>query len=188
MSKGQPLISQYLAIKEANKDAVVFFQLGTFYQLYYYDAELAASILHTKIISRAIGGGQKIPMCGIPKTAGRKRAETFAREGYRVLLCDQTGEKTEKGITVRVIAEEIMPQSAAGSSDMPSKWDEYLKKHSFEDTVPPKNKHGSSPAEKNILNDLRYLELNDMTPMDALNLLQEWKRKYVCIDNRPCGV
>ena len=81
MSKGQPLISQYLAIKEANKDAVVFFQVGTFYQLYYYDAELAASILHTKIISRAIGGGQKIPMCGIPKTAGRKRAETFAREG-----------------------------------------------------------------------------------------------------------
>ena len=100
MSKDQPMIKQYLAIKEVNKDAVLFFQVGTFYQLYYHDAALASDVLDTKIISRAIGKGQRIPMCGIPKPAGKKYAEILARKGYRSLLCDQTDQKDENGIAV----------------------------------------------------------------------------------------
>lgn len=182
MSKDQPMISQYLALKEKNKDAVLFFQVGTFYQLYYHDAELAASILDTKVISRAIGRGQRVPMCGIPKTAGKKYAKALAEKGYRTLLCDQTDEKTKSGLTVRRIAEEVKPGADVEAVDLSAIWDEYLEAHSFETAKPPKKRRRMSPEEQSVLNNLSQLDLNSMTPMDALNLLQEWKRKYASTD------
>ncbi len=178
MPKDQPMISQYLALKEKNKDAVLFFQVGTFYQLYYHDAKLAADILGTRVISRAIGKGQRIPMCGIPKTAGKKYAKAFADKGYRVLLCDQTDEKTESGLTVRRIVEEVKPDADADTVDLSAIWDEDLKAYNFEMAKQTTKKRKMSAEEQSILNNLIQLDLNSMTPMDALNLLQEWKRKY----------
>ena len=183
MSKDQPMIKQYLAIKEVNKDAVLFFQVGTFYQLYYHDAALASDVLDTKIISRAIGKGQRIPMCGIPKPAGKKYAEILARKGYRSLLCDQTDQKDENGIAVRIIAKEVKPEETMVVVDLSQDWDEYLTTHSFEDLNPPKKKHAVTTAEESILKSLSRLDINSMTPMEALNLLQEWKQSYVHTNN-----
>src|SRR5699024_1374126 len=110
------------------------------------------------------------------KTAGKKYAKAFADKGYRVLLCDQTDEKTESGLTVRRIVEEVKPDADADTVDLSAIWDEDLKAYNFEMAKQTTKKRKMSAEEQSILNNLIQLDLNSMTPMDALNLLQEWKR------------
>lgn len=188
MPKAKPMMAQYLAIKEQYKDALLLFQVGGFYQLYYNDAEIASTVMETKLISRPIGGGQRIPMCGFPKAAGEKYAQTFAQKGYRTILCNQTQEKDDDGITVRVVAKEVIPGPEAEPVDLSQSWDDYLKTHTFTHLKPPERKQKRTMPEHGILDELTFLDLNSTTPLEALNLLQEWKIKYAQPNNGTNGL
>ena len=63
--------------------------------------------------------------------------------------------------------------------DLSAAWEEYFETHTFADLKPPERKRKPSEAEKSILEQLAALELNLMTPMQALTLLQNWKQSYV---------
>lgn len=182
------MMAQYFAIKKEHKNAVLMFQVGGFYQLYYNDAEIASAVLETKLVSRVVGGGQRIPMCGVPKAAGERYAEVFAQKGYCTILCNQTDKKDEEGITIREISKEVRPDSDVEALDLSQSWDEYLNTHTFEELKPPERKQKKKAAEKNILDELTFLDLNSTTPMEALNLLQEWKQKYARPHNSAHGL
>ena len=97
MAKTTGMIAQYEAIKEHYKDAVLFFQVGGFFQIYYHDAELVAKELGMTLISRAVGGGKRAPMCGFPKAGAEKYAAMLTENGYRVVFCSQRPEKDSFG-------------------------------------------------------------------------------------------
>lgn len=183
--KGKPMLAQYLELKEQYKDSVLLFQVGNFYQLYYHDAQLAEEALSLKRITRNVGDGKCIPMCGIPSNSLRKHGEALAGKGYRVVVCGQKAGCTDaRGITVREVTEIIEP--TVDQIDLTQSWDEYLQSNTFAQQPYKKvNKSSSAvptaPGEA-LVRELSRLELGTMTPIAALDLLYEWKRKYLKTD------
>lgn len=176
MAAGTGLMNQYFAIKDQHKDAVLMFQVGGFYQLYYHDAELAAKELGTTRVSRAIGNGKRAPMCGFPKAGGEKYAEALSEKGYRVILCTQAEQKDANGMTAREISKVVEPSDSL--VDLSAAWDDYLNTHTFEDLKPPERKKKHQEQEESLVEQLSRLDLSMTTPLEAFNTLQKWKEIY----------
>ena len=66
-----PMLQQYLEIKESTKDALVFYRLGDFYELFMEDAKVASKVLDLVLTARGAGKNQKVPMCGVPHHAAK---------------------------------------------------------------------------------------------------------------------
>jgi len=181
MSPGYTLLDQYFSIKDQYKDALVLFQVGKFYQLYYHDAVVISQELGAKIISRAVGGGKRAPMCGVPVASGDAYAEKLAGKGFRVVLCAQGEERDEHGMTVREVVQVVEPDGGQ-RRDLTQAWEEHLSSGAWEELCPPpgpKPKRAAAPAgEGELLRRLRDLRLEDMTPMEAMKLLYDWKRMF----------
>ena len=99
MAEFSAVIRQYLEIKQANREALVFFRLGDFYELFFDDARLAADKLGLTLTSRDTGNG-KSPMCGVPHHAAEGYILRLVDMGYRVALAEQVGE-AKKGEILR---------------------------------------------------------------------------------------
>jgi len=84
-----PMLKQYLSVKEHYPDAVLFFRLGDFYEMFFEDAKRASVILDITLTSRVSGKGNRIPMCGIPYHAAQGYINRLNREGLRVAICEQ---------------------------------------------------------------------------------------------------
>ena len=81
---------QYLDAKRAHPDAIVFFRMGDFYEMFYEDALTAARILELTLTSRSKdAGGSPIPMCGLPHHAAEGYLTRLVKRGFRVALCEQ---------------------------------------------------------------------------------------------------
>lgn len=181
-TKEKTLLEQYLEIKELHKDGVVLFQLGGFYQAYYYDARLLSDVSHLKLTGRAVGGGNIIPMCGIPVNSVEKHTKLLKDLGYKVVICAQTDKLTENGLCSREITEIHEPEEIL-KNDLTQQWEDYLKylnPEEFVKTLPQKKlktkeKETALTMEPSILEELRMLNLCKMTPFDAMNLLYEWR-------------
>src|ERR1039457_4853589 len=103
-----PLMRQYSAIKQKYPQALVFFRLGDFYELFYEDAVVASRELQITLTSRAREHGQAIPMCGVPYHAAEGYIARLVRAGHRVAICEQLeepgrGKKLVQRDVVRVI-------------------------------------------------------------------------------------
>lgn len=164
------LIEQYHKIKNEHKDGIVFFQVGNFYQVYYYDAELLSEELSLKKTERSIGGRISVPMCGIPLQSIEKHIETLKNRGYHILVCRQI---EEKGEIYRKISEDIFPETEV--IDLTSLWEEYMATHQFL----PKEKEKKKKKEDSLIVSLEKLELDRITPMEALQILSEWKKEFL---------
>lgn len=175
----KPMLAQYFGLKEPYRDSVLLFQVGNFYQLYFHDAKLAAEVLSLKMITRSVGGGKCIPMCGIPAGALEKHSQALAEKGYRVVICAQKeGCLDARGITLREVCQVIDPPG--DRIDLTRDWDEYLQANTFAQQPYKKvSKPGSATGSDALLSELRRLELGTMTPFAALELLYEWKRKFL---------
>jgi len=182
MPAEQPLLNQYFEIKNQYRDGLLLFQVGGFYQLYYHDAALLSRELGVKLLSRAVGGGQRIPMCGIPVSAGPAYAEKLAGKGWRTVLCRQSEERDQRGVAVREVVQVAEPPEGVERLDLTGAWEDYLKAVPPEDVPPPQTRtRASGPdgrGESELLRLLRELRLEDMTPMEALRLLYDWKRTF----------
>ena len=77
-----PMLRQYLGIKKNNKDTILFFRLGDFYEMFFDDAKLASRILEITLTSRDGGEGIKIPMCGIPYHAAENYIAKLIKSGH----------------------------------------------------------------------------------------------------------
>src|SRR3954471_13034231 len=106
-----PAMRQYLDAKRQHRDAIVFFRMGDFYEIFYEDALVAARALDLTLTSRskdANGGG--IPMCGVPHHAVDTYIARLVKKGFRVAICDQVEDpKKAKGLVKREVVRVVSP-------------------------------------------------------------------------------
>src|SRR3954467_4772339 len=84
-----PMMAQYLAIKAAHLDYLLFYRMGDFYELFFNDAVKAADTLDIALTKRGKHLGEDIPMCGVPVHAAEAYLEKLIRKGFRVAVCEQ---------------------------------------------------------------------------------------------------
>ena len=90
-----PMIAQYLEIKAANADSLLFYRMGDFYELFFEDAEIASRTLGIALTKRGKHLGQDIPMCGVPVHAADGYLQRLIGRGHRVAVCEQTEDPAE---------------------------------------------------------------------------------------------
>jgi len=90
-----PMMAQYLEIKEQHKDALLFYRMGDFYEMFFDDAVAAAEALDIALTKRGKHLGQDIPMCGVPVRAAENYFQTLIRKGFRVAVCEQMEDPAE---------------------------------------------------------------------------------------------
>ena len=84
-----PALAQWFAAKSKHPDALVFFRMGDFFELFFGDAEAAATVLDIQLTARGEHAGQPIPMCGVPAHAADAYLLRLIRKGFRVAIADQ---------------------------------------------------------------------------------------------------
>ncbi len=105
-----PLMQQYYQIKSDYKDAILFFRLGDFYEMFEEDAKLAAPICEITLTAKEIGNGLKIPMCGVPYHAADIYISKLVERGYKVAICEQMEDPAvAKGIVKREVIRTLTP-------------------------------------------------------------------------------
>ncbi len=113
-----PLMQQYREIKSRHQDAILFFRMGDFYEMFYEDAEVASKTLGLTLTSRNNGGASEVPLAGVPVKAAGEYLRRLIQHGFRVSICEQTEDpKFAKGIVKREVVETITP-GAAFSDDL----------------------------------------------------------------------
>jgi DNA mismatch repair protein MutS len=113
-----PLMQQYREIKSRHQDAILFFRMGEFYEMFYEDAEVASRALGLTLTSRNNGGASEVPLAGVPVKAAGEYLRRLIQQGFRVSICEQTEDpKFAKGIVRREVVETITP-GAAFSDDL----------------------------------------------------------------------
>src|SRR6266566_4202200 len=85
-----PMMEQYIEIKAANPDCLLFYRLGDFYELFFADAEIAARDLGLTLTRRGKHDGADVPMCGVPVHAADDYLAKLIGLGHRVAVCEQT--------------------------------------------------------------------------------------------------
>jgi DNA mismatch repair protein MutS len=103
-----PMMEQYHRLKAKHKDALLFFRLGDFYEMFFEDAKAAAPVLEIALTSR-----QKVPMCGVPYHAVDSYLAKLLKQGFRVAICEQVGDpRLSKGIVDRDVVRVLTPGTA----------------------------------------------------------------------------
>lgn len=111
-----PMMLQYKSIKAQVPDAILFFRLGDFYEMFGEDALTAAPILEIALTGRESGGGERTPMCGVPYHAGETYLNKLVSAGYKVAICEQVEDPhAAKGIVRREIIRIVSPGTVTES-------------------------------------------------------------------------
>ncbi|MBI3129104.1 MAG: DNA mismatch repair protein MutS [Candidatus Tectomicrobia bacterium] len=126
--KSTPAMRQYLEMKARHPDALLFFQMGDFYEMFYEDARQAAKALELALTSRQSDADGPIPMCGVPIHAYAPYCARLLEAGYKVAICDQIGNPAEaKGVVRREVVRVLTPGTAvADPRFLDSKESQYL--------------------------------------------------------------
>lgn len=106
--KTTPMMEQYLEAKAKNPDALLFFRLGDFYELFFEDARTVSAELSLTLTSRS-GDIEKTPMCGVPYHAADGYIEKLIKKGYKVAIAEQIGDPKAKGLTKREVTRVVTP-------------------------------------------------------------------------------
>lgn len=101
-----PMMQQYLTIKEDYADALVFFRLGDFYEMFFDDAILASKVLEIALTSR--DAGQKVPMCGVPFHSVKPYIQKLIEKGFKIAIVEQVTEPG-KGLVKREVVRLVTP-------------------------------------------------------------------------------
>ncbi len=90
-----PMMEQFIEIKQANPDSLLFYRMGDFYELFFHDAEVASRTLGIALTKRGKHQGEDIPMCGVPVHAADDYLQKLIAAGHRVAVCEQTEDPAE---------------------------------------------------------------------------------------------
>ena len=126
MVKVTPLRKQYLDIKAKHPDAIVFFQLGDFYEAFDDDAKTVADELDVVLTSRPVAKQQRIPMAGVPCHAVDGYVARLIEKGYRVAIADQVDDTTSSGLVVRQVTRVVTPGTVVEPALLEEKQPNYL--------------------------------------------------------------
>jgi DNA mismatch repair protein MutS len=119
--KGQdrptPMMAQFLEIKAAHPDALLFYRMGDFYELFFDDAVAAAAALDITLTHRGKHLGEAVPMCGVPYHASESYLQRLIKAGFRVAICEQTEDPAEakKRGSKSVVKREVVRLVTAGT-------------------------------------------------------------------------
>ena len=109
-SVATPMIQQYLAVKEEYPDAILFYRMGDFFEMFFEDAEKASKLLEITLTSRNKKADSPIPMCGVPHRAVQGYVARLIEKGYKVAICDQVEDPgTSKGLVKREVVRVVTP-------------------------------------------------------------------------------
>jgi len=121
------MMRQYLQIKERYKDAILFFRLGDFYEMFFEDAEKASKILDIALTSRNRSEESAVPLCGIPYHAATPYIGRLLEAGYKVAICEQVEDpKTAKGVVQREVVRVITPGTVTEGEALDSRSNNFL--------------------------------------------------------------
>ncbi|MFQ5962887.1 MAG: DNA mismatch repair protein MutS [Candidatus Scalinduaceae bacterium] len=95
MTFSTPMMKQYMSIKRKHEDALLFFRMGDFYEMFYDDAKIATKILGIALTSRS-KGEKAVPMAGIPHHAAESYIQKLIKAGYKVAVCEQIQDSLRK--------------------------------------------------------------------------------------------
>ena len=110
MAEMTPMMKQYLQIKQQNKDAILMFRLGDFYEMFFDDAITASKELELTLTGRDCGQEERAPMCGVPFHAAQVYISRLVAKGYKVAICEQVEDPKEAvGIVKREVIRIVTP-------------------------------------------------------------------------------
>jgi len=113
-----PLMQQYREIKARHQNAILFFRMGDFYEMFDDDAHVAARTLGLTLTARNNGGAAMTPLAGVPVKAAQAYVKRLVERGFRVAICEQVEDpKTSRGVVKRAVVEVITP-GAVMSDDL----------------------------------------------------------------------
>lgn len=123
-----PMFAQYQSIKADYPDALLFYRMGDFYELFYDDAVTASKELQIALTSRNKSAGQDVPMCGVPWHAAQSYISQLIDRGYVVAICDQTEDpkRSGKGLVQRAVTQVITPGTVLESDTLEAERHNYL--------------------------------------------------------------
>ena len=122
-----PVRTQYLNIKAQNPDAILFFRMGDFYEMFDDDAEIVARELEIALTRRDFGRGEKSPMAGIPHHAADGYVARLVSKGYRVAVCEQTSDPAlSKGLVDREVIRIVTPGTVIDPAMLAAKRNNFL--------------------------------------------------------------
>src|ERR1700723_720310 len=105
-----PVMRQFFAAKGAHPDALLFFRMGDFYELFYDDAVVASRALDLTLTARNKGAEEEIPMAGVPHHAASGYIQRLLEQGFKVAICEQMADpSTVKGLVPREVVRVVSP-------------------------------------------------------------------------------
>ncbi|MFQ5638117.1 MAG: DNA mismatch repair protein MutS [bacterium] len=179
--KKTPMMEQYLAIKAKHKDAVLFFRMGDFYEMFFDDAKKASEVLGLTLTSRAHGTSANVPLAGFPYHSLDTYLAKMVKAGYRVAICEQTEDpKFAKGIVKRDVTEIVSPGTVMTDNLLDSKRNNYLASLYFKGEVAGFALLDLSTGEftaGEMASDAVWEELNKANPSELL--VSEEQAEYI---------
>ena len=127
MTDRTPMMRQYLQIKGQYPDAILFFRLGDFYEMFFEDAEVASRELDLTLTSRNKHSPDSVPLCGVPYHAVSAYISRLINKGYKVAICDQVEDPRQaKGIVRREVTRVVTPGLVLESENLEADHNNFL--------------------------------------------------------------
>jgi DNA mismatch repair protein MutS len=121
-----PMLTQYLALKEEVGDAILFYRMGDFYEMFFEDAETAAPICDLTLTSRNKNDPDPVPMAGVPWHSAEPHIAKLLRAGHKVAVCEQVANPDNKKLMDREIVEILTPGTALSDALLDADRNNYL--------------------------------------------------------------
>ncbi len=121
------MLEHYLRVKDENPDALLFYRMGDFYELFFDDAHVAAKELQITLTSRNPNSDAPVPMCGVPHHAVQSYLAQLLDKGFKVAICEQVEDPKEaKGLVKREVTRILTPGTAIDDANLPEKNHNFL--------------------------------------------------------------
>lgn len=183
MSSDTPVIKQYLSIKKQYPDAILFFRLGDFYEMFFDDANVASKILGIALTSRNKSERNSVPLCGVPYHSAESYITKLLERGYKVAICEQMEDpKFAKGIVERKVIKVLTPGVILDSEKLDSKSNNFLasiysdgKSYglAYADISTGEFKTTSFPTLEGLTDELSHLEPKEILLPESLHQNEE---------------
>ena len=126
-AKVTPMMQQYLQIKERHRDAILFFRLGDFYEMFFEDAQTASKILDIALTSRNKSHDGSVPLCGVPYHSAEPYIQKLLEAGHKVAVCEQVEDPaTAKGVVKREVVRIITPGTVTAVEALDARGNNFL--------------------------------------------------------------
>jgi DNA mismatch repair protein MutS len=125
--KNTPMLQQYLSIKEQYRDAILFYRMGDFYEMFFEDAQVASRVLEITLTSRNKNDAVPVPMCGVPYRAAQSYIARLIDNGFKVAICDQMEDPAAaKGLVKREVVRVVTAGMIIENELLEAKSNNYL--------------------------------------------------------------